>query len=104
VRQVLEWEAAMANRGRRGGTRDRGEHERGGDEHERRSDREHGDDPAKHAAIIERRWEGSPPPTFERYALALKQWHALPGAVVWPATDVIAQPPAGPAPNKEPKP
>lgn len=94
----------MAHRGRRGGSRHGGDQERGDPEHERRSDREHdGDDPAKHAAVIERRWEGSPPPTFERHALALKQWHALPGAVVWPATDVTPEP-AGPPPDKEPVP
>lgn len=72
-----------------------GEHEH---EHERRSDRERedsGDDPRAHARIIERRWLGSPPPTAERYARALRQWHALPGAVAWPATDVTvdAEPP-----------
>ena len=92
----------MATRGRRAGTgRDRDRHHERRD-HERRD--HSGDDPAKHAAIIERRWEGSPAPTFERYALALKQWHALPGAVVWPATDVIAEPPVAPAPDREPKP
>jgi hypothetical protein len=42
--------------------------------------------------IIDRRWLGSAPPTAERYARALRQWQALPGAVVRPATDV-AQPP-----------
>ena len=92
----------MAIRGRRAGTgRDRDRHHERRD-HERRD--HSGDDPAKHAAIIERCWEGSPAPTFERYALALKQWHALPGAVVWPATDVIAEPPVAPAPDREPKP
>jgi hypothetical protein len=54
----------------------------------RREDR--GDDPRAHARIIERRWRGSPPPTAERYAQALRQWQALPGAVVSPATDVTA--------------
>jgi hypothetical protein len=46
-----------------------------------------GDDPTRHAKIIARRWLGSPPPTPERYAQAVQQWHALPGAVVRPATD-----------------
>ncbi len=60
---------------------------------------ESGDDAKRHASIIERRWLGSPPPTAERYALAVRQWHALPGAVIQPATDVAgsednAQPPA----------
>jgi hypothetical protein len=41
-----------------------------------------GDDPRRHAAILALRWEGSPPPTAERYARALRQWRALPGAVV----------------------
>ncbi len=67
--------------------------------HDRDRDRERedsGDDPKRHAAIIERRWLGSPPPTLERYARALRQWQALPGAVVRTATDVTvaAEPPA----------
>jgi hypothetical protein len=49
---------------------------------------ETGDDPARHASIIERRWQGSPAPTAERYAKALQQWQKLPGAVSRPATDV----------------
>jgi hypothetical protein len=64
------------------------EHE---DEHRRRSDREEedgGDDPGMHFRIIARRWLGSPPATAERYARALRQWQALPGAVVSPATYV----------------
>ena len=88
----------MANRGRRGGPRDSDEDDRERKEHREDEKREHrGDDPKKHAAIIARRWEGSPPPTAERYANALKQWHALPGAVHWPATDV--EPPGPPAPD-----
>ena len=56
------------------------EHER---EHRREREREgSGDDPRRHTAILERRWMGSPPPTAEKYARALTQWHALPGAVV----------------------
>ena len=47
---------------------------------------ESGDDPLKHARILQRRWLGSPPPTPERYARALRQWRALPGAVVAPGT------------------
>ena len=69
---------------------EREKHEHGRHEHERRTDRhreESGDDPRRHARIINRRWLGSPPPTAERYALAIQQWHALPGAVLWPATD-----------------
>lgn len=63
-------------------------------EHEREHRREHeregsGDDPRRHAAILERRWMGSPPPTAERYAHALKQWHALPGAVVQSAAELV---------------
>ena len=45
-----------------------------------------GDDPKLHDEIIARRWLGSPPPTFDRYANALKQWSKLPGAVLQPAT------------------
>jgi len=71
-------------------------HERGHErDHEHRSDhdRDHdhkdsGDDPKRHAKIIERRWLESPPPTFEHYSRALRQWHALSGAVVRPATDL----------------
>lgn len=71
-------------------------------EHERRERRERepenaGDDPRAHARIIERRWLGSPPPTAERYANALKQWQALPGAVSRPA-------PAGGAAGERPRP
>ncbi len=43
--------------------------------------REKHDDPRAFALILERRWDGSAPPTPERYALALRQWAALPGAV-----------------------
>lgn len=91
--------------------RDNGEerHERER-EHERRRDRdgghdheESGDDPERHARIIERRWLGSPPPTLERYARALRQWHRLAGAVARPATAVAPVPSAqadtGPAPG-----
>lgn len=64
--------------------------------HERRPDRgrehededEGGDDPNRHASIIERRWLGSPLPTLELYARALRQWQALPGAVARSATQV----------------
>lgn len=49
---------------------------------------ESGDDPKRHASVIERRWIGSAPPTPERYARALEQWQKLPGAVSRPATDV----------------
>lgn len=71
-----------------GRDRDRKHHEH---EHRRRSDRqreETGDDPKAHGQILERRWLGSPPPTAERYARAIQQWHALPGAVMYPAGDV----------------
>lgn len=66
------------------------EHENEHD-HKRRSDDEGeggGDDPGMQFRIIARRWMGSPPPTAERYARALQQWQALPGAVVSPATYV----------------
>jgi hypothetical protein len=94
----------MAGRGRRGGHRgpDEGERER---EHYREHEREHGgDDPKKHAAIIARRWQGSPPPTFDRYVRAIQQWHALPGAVASPATDFSPDPPTTPVPDGGPKP
>jgi hypothetical protein len=71
-------------------------------ERERHPDRERkdtGDDPRAHAKIIARRWIGSVAPTPELFARAVRQWHALPGAVMWPATDVTAAPkkPAGSA-------
>jgi hypothetical protein len=59
---------------------ERKRHEREG-EHERKREGR-GDDPRRHAAILALRWKGSPPPTAERYAHALSQWRALPGAVV----------------------
>lgn len=62
----------------------------------RRQRREHreesGDDPLRHARILQHRWEGSPPPTAERYARALQQWRALPGAMVSPGTGTTAGP------------
>ncbi|MBB5502184.1 hypothetical protein [Paraburkholderia sp. MM5384-R2] len=51
---------------------------------------ESGDDPARHASIIARRWLDSAEPTTERYARTLQQWQALPGAVVRPAAAVVA--------------
>jgi hypothetical protein len=66
----------------------------------RDSKKDEHDDPRAFALIIERRWTGSAAPTAERYALALKQWAALPGAVaaaqttaVTPATGGGRQPP-----------
>jgi hypothetical protein len=53
------------------------------------------DDPRAFAVIIERRWAGSAAPTAERYALALKQWAALPGAVAAAQTTAIAPAPPG---------
>jgi hypothetical protein len=49
--------------------------------HPGHEEEESGDDPKRHASIIERRWQGSPPPTAELYARALQQWQNLPGAV-----------------------
>lgn len=75
--------------------------ERNGD-HERE---ESGDNPERQARIIERRWLGSPPPTAERYARALRQWLALPGGIMRPASDVApaeAVPPAPPGGGTEP--
>lgn len=93
----------MANERKRRGQRDREKQEP-----ESRSDRdrkESGDDPLRHARIIERRWLGSVPPTPTLYARALQQWLALPGAVVRSAADVRPPeppPPAGarPAPKQ----
>lgn len=84
------------------------------DEREREREREHrrdrkwaesGDDPLRHARIIERRWLGSVPPTPALYARALQQWLALPGAVARSAANVRPTnppPPAGanPAPKR----
>jgi hypothetical protein len=81
------------------------------DEREHRRDRrwsESGDDPLRHARIIERRWLGSVSPTPALYARALQQWLALPGAVVRSAANVRPSdppPPAGanPAPKRGPE-
>jgi hypothetical protein len=65
-------------------------------DHDQARDREHeqrrefdrkniGDDPKRHDEILARRWFGSEPATFDRYANALRQWSKLPGAVVPPA-------------------
>jgi hypothetical protein len=62
---------------------------------------ESGDNPERHARIIERRWLGSPPPTAERYAQALCQWLALPGAVMRPASNVTPAEAAPPTPPNE---
>ena len=48
--------------------------------------------------ILQRRWLGSPPPTAERYARALRQWRALPGAVVSLGTGMTAAPDEGDQP------
>src|SRR5260221_8162896 len=90
----------MANERKRRGRRDRDKQEP-----ESRSDRdrkESGDDPKRHASVIERRWLGSPPPTPELYARALQQWEKLPGAVSRPATDVTGgkDKPATPEANR----
>jgi hypothetical protein len=63
---------------------ERKRHEREGEHERKREDRREGsgDDPRRHAAILALRWKDSPPPTAERYAHALSQWRALPGAVV----------------------
>jgi len=63
------------------------------DDYDRRSHghkEESGDDPARHASVIARRWLGSVRPTPERYARALQQWQALPGSVARPAASVVA--------------
>ncbi len=64
-----------------------------------------GDDPLRHARIIERRFLGSVPPTPALYARALQQWLALPGAVVRSVSDVTPpEPPTGkPAPKPGPQ-
>jgi hypothetical protein len=43
-----------------------------------------------HEEIIARRMEGGAPPSPEAYALALEQWHRLPGSVMRPPTDVLS--------------
>jgi hypothetical protein len=97
----------MATKGRHGPPRD-------GDEHDQNKDRHHdhhhdhdrgeesGDDPARHAAIIARRWLGSVAPTAELYARARQQWLALPGATVRPAAEVqLPSRPAAAGPNSD---
>jgi hypothetical protein len=63
------------------------------DDYDRRSHghkEESGDDPARHASVIARRWLGSVPPTPDRYVRAFQQWQALPGSVARPAAAVVA--------------
>lgn len=38
--------------------------------------------------FLKRRWQGSAPPTGERYTRALRQWRQLPGAIGTTATDL----------------
>lgn len=79
---------------------ERREYEEGGQRRRRRREHreESGDDPLKHTMILQRRWLGSPPPTAERYARALRQWRALPGAVVSLGTGMTAAPDEGDQP------
>lgn len=51
-----------------------------------------------HEDILERRWQGSPEPTPEKYRRALEQWKNLPGSIVRPATDHEAPGEAPPEP------
>lgn len=87
----------MADRKDPGEEDERREDEEGGQRrHGRREHREEsGDDPLKHTMILQRRWQGSPRPTAERYARALRQWRALPGTVVSPGTGTTAAPDEG---------
>ncbi|MGE5764791.1 MAG: hypothetical protein ACM3ZF_13230 [Mycobacterium leprae] len=56
-------------------------------------------DPVRiHREFVERRIGGGAPPTQEAYARAVEQWHALPGAVRGPATEIV--PEAGAAPEQ----
>jgi hypothetical protein len=74
-----------ASRPRRRGTTDDVRREDKDKDRKRRGDREperEGDDPMAHARFLERRWYGSAPPTAELHARALRQWRALPGAIV----------------------
>jgi hypothetical protein len=90
----------LANRGRRRGPRDGGDHERNRDHeygHEH-SDRR-GKDSRVFSKILGARWLGSAPPTAQAYARALAQWRQLPGAIGTTATDLgnaagTAKPPA----------
>jgi hypothetical protein len=93
----------MANRGRRRGSGEGGNHEHD-DERERRDhehddERERRDHEHEHSdrrgrdfpvflKIRGARWLGSAPPTAEAYARALVQWRQLPGAISATATDL----------------
>jgi hypothetical protein len=77
----------------------RPKHEHEQHRHPEREPEESGDDPLRHASIIARRWLGSPPPTAERYALALRQWQSLPGAVSKPPVDLTGSADTPAAPN-----
>jgi hypothetical protein len=76
------------------------------DESERRP-RQHGTGYGTERAIylqyLARKWQGSVPPSAQAYALALRQWRQLPGAVITEPTDLgtIAKPAA---PNSDESP
>ena len=74
-------------------------HEHEHHRHPEREPEESGDDPKRHASIIARRWQGSVPPTAERYARALQQWQNLPGAVVKTPAGLSGSADAPTAPN-----
>lgn len=43
-------------------------------------------------AYLLERWQGSPPPTADAYARALRQWRQLPGAQVTEPADISITP------------
>jgi hypothetical protein len=99
----------MANRGRRRGPRDGGDHDRDRDDGRDSGDRGHrhpnprGRDFPAFLKVRTARWIGSAPATAEAYARALAQWRQLPGAISVTTTDLGEAPkrPGDEAPAKD---
>jgi hypothetical protein len=76
------------------------------DESERRPKQRgtgYGTERAVYLKYLARKWQGSVPPSAQAYALALRQWRQLPGAVITEPTDLgtIAKP-STPNPGQPP--
>ena len=82
----------MSKREHENRERDKHEHGKPGHKEEERGHRPHGTgfgtERSAYLKFLERKWEGSAPPTAEAYGRALKQWRQLPGSVVTTAADL----------------
>jgi hypothetical protein len=92
----------MANKGRRGESRDEADRDLSKRDREGHRAREPYDDPAAHLDIERRRFAGGLMPTPELYALAREQWYQLPGVFVRPSMDpIIGDPTSGEAQSSD---